>query len=90
MRHVLTLALALGSSAVSGAPAPTVTAIKAGHLLDVAHQKVQDDVVIVVENGRYKEIGTTDPPAATTSRISFIPASPIGWPVSNARDSGTR
>src|SRR5262245_61830359 len=51
-------------AAVPVSAAPPTIAIKAGHLLDVAHQKVQDGVVIVVENGRVKEIGTTVPAGA--------------------------
>jgi imidazolonepropionase-like amidohydrolase len=68
MRRLLTLALAvLPTFAWS---APPVTAVKAGHLLDVAHQKVLDNVVIVVENGRVKEIGATVPAGATVVDLS--------------------
>jgi len=64
MRHALTLALAL-LPAAAGSAAPAVTAIKAGRLLDVAHEKVLENVVIVVENGRVKEVGTTVPAGAS-------------------------
>ena len=64
MRRLLTLALALLPVAAASAP-PTVTAIKAGHLLDVAHEKVIENAVIVVENGRIKEVGAAVPPGAT-------------------------
>jgi imidazolonepropionase-like amidohydrolase len=70
MRHVLTLAMALAPVAAAAAPPAGVTAIKAGHLLDVAHQKVQDDVVVVVENGRIREIGATVPAGATVVDLS--------------------
>jgi imidazolonepropionase-like amidohydrolase len=63
MRHALTFALAL--LPVTAGSAPAVTAIKAGRLLDVAHQKVLENVVIVVENGRVREIGSTVPAGAT-------------------------
>jgi imidazolonepropionase-like amidohydrolase len=59
------LPLALALLAAPAPAAPAVVAIKAGHLLDVAHQKVQDDVVIVVENGRVREVGATVPAGAT-------------------------
>lgn len=63
MRHALTLGLTLlPTLAWSATP---VTAIKAGRLLDVAHQKVLENVVIVIENGRVKEVGTTVPSGAT-------------------------
>jgi imidazolonepropionase-like amidohydrolase len=58
-----TLALAL-LPALAGAASP-VTAIKAGRLLDVANEKVIENVVIVVENGRVREIATTVPEGAT-------------------------
>lgn len=62
MRPSLTLAMAL-LPALSGAASP-VTAIKAGRLLDVAQEKVLQDVVIVVENGRVREIAATVPAGA--------------------------
>jgi imidazolonepropionase-like amidohydrolase len=62
MRHALTLALALLPAAAGSAP--PVTAIKAGRLLDVAQQKVRENVVIVVENGRVREVGSTVPAGA--------------------------
>jgi imidazolonepropionase-like amidohydrolase len=63
MRRLLTLAMAL-LPAVAGAASP-VTAIKAGRLLDVANEKVLENVVIVVENGRVRQIATTVPAGAT-------------------------
>jgi imidazolonepropionase-like amidohydrolase len=63
MRRALTMAMAL-LPAMAGAASP-VTAIKAGRLLDVANEKALENVVIVVENGRVREIGTTVPAGAT-------------------------
>ena len=63
MPRALTLALALlPAAAWSATP---VTAIKAGRLLDVERQKVLENVVIVVENGRIKEVGSAVPAGAT-------------------------
>lgn len=73
MRHALTLAMALVPAMAAAAPPTGLTAIKAGHLLDVAHQKVLDNVVIVIENGRIKEVGTTVPPEATD--VHLLPTS---------------
>jgi imidazolonepropionase-like amidohydrolase len=64
MRHLLPLALLALLPAAAGS-APPVTAIKAGRLLDVAHQKVLENVVIVVEDGRVKEVGSAVPPGVT-------------------------
>jgi imidazolonepropionase-like amidohydrolase len=63
MRRTLTLAMAL-FPALAGAAHP-VTAIKAGRLLDVANEQVRENVVIVVENGRVREIAATVPEGAT-------------------------
>ena len=62
MRRALTLALVL-LPAVTGA-APPVVAIKAGRLLDVANEKVVENAVIVVENGRVREVSTAVPAGA--------------------------
>lgn len=62
MRRSLTLALVLLPALA--AAAPPVTAIKAGRLLDVVHEKVLENAVIVVEDGRVREIGTTVPAGA--------------------------
>ena len=45
-------------------------AIKAGRLLDVAAERVRENVVIVVEAGRIKEIGAAVPPGATVIDLS--------------------
>ena len=62
MRRLLTLVMAL-LPALVGAASP-VTAIKAGRLLDVANEKLLEDAVIVVENGRIREIAATVPAGA--------------------------
>jgi imidazolonepropionase-like amidohydrolase len=48
----------------------TVTAIRAGRMLDVANEKVLEDVVIVVEGGIIREIGSTAPESATVIDLS--------------------
>ena len=52
-------------------------AIKAGRLLDVGAERVRENVVILVEDGRVKELGTTVPPGASVidlSGHSVVPA----------------
>src|SRR5262245_2355642 len=61
---VLPLSLSISASAAAPAP-PTVTAIRVGRLLDVAAEKVRENVVVVVESGRIREIGTSVPAGAT-------------------------
>jgi imidazolonepropionase-like amidohydrolase len=68
MRRALTLlalpfALSLSASAAEPT-APAVTAIRAARLLDVAAQSVRENVVVVVENGRIREVGTSVPAGA--------------------------
>ncbi len=62
MRYSLAVAAALVPLAASAASPPT--AIKAGRVLDVARQRVLEDVVIVVEEGRIKELASAVPPGA--------------------------
>ena len=45
--------------------APPLTAVRTGHLLDVAHERVTSGAVVVIENGRVKEVGTTVPEGAS-------------------------
>jgi hypothetical protein len=56
MRRALTLALSSSLSmalcSFAAEPAPALTAIRAGRLLDVAAEKVRENVVVVVEAGR--------------------------------------
>ena len=61
MRRLLPFALALCPAPAWSAP---VTALKAGRLLDVAHEKVLENVVIVIENGKVREVGPAVPPGA--------------------------
>jgi len=65
MRRWLPFALLLLPGALSAAPPAPLTAIKAGRLLDVAAQKVRENVVIVVEAGRVKELASAVPPGAS-------------------------
>ncbi|HET7294369.1 MAG TPA: amidohydrolase family protein [Vicinamibacteria bacterium] len=46
------------------------TAIKAGRLLDVAAERVLENVVVVVEDGRIKEVAKAVPAGATTIDLS--------------------
>jgi len=74
MRRALTLALSSSLSmalcSFGAEPAPAVTAIRAGRLLDVAAEKVRENVVVVVEAGKIREIGTSVPAGATLVDLS--------------------
>src|SRR4249920_159604 len=61
--------LSLALSAFAAEP-PAVTAIRASRLLDVATQTVRENVVVVVEAGRIREIGTSVPAGATLVDLS--------------------
>jgi len=67
---VLSFSLLLAPGAFAAEPAPSVTAIRAGRLLDVAAEKVRENVVVVVEGGRIREIGTSVPAGATLVDLS--------------------
>jgi imidazolonepropionase-like amidohydrolase len=68
MRRPLTIVLALLPSLA--AAAGPVTAIKAGRVLDVARENVLENVVIVVEDGKVREIAATVPAGATVIDLS--------------------
>ena len=74
MRRALTLALSSSLSmalcSFAAEPAPALTAIRAGRLLDVAAEKVRENVVVVVEGGKIREIGTSVPAGATLVDLS--------------------
>jgi len=74
MRRALTLALSSSLSmalcSFAAEPAPALTAIRAGRLLDVAAEKVRENVVVVVEAGKIREIGTSVPAGATLVDLS--------------------
>ncbi len=75
MRWLSFVFLLLPLAASAEAP-PPLTAIKAGRLLDVAAEKVRENVVIVVEAGRVKEITASVPPGATVidlGKLSVLP-----------------
>jgi imidazolonepropionase-like amidohydrolase len=63
-RLLLPLAVMLVPPVFAAEP-PTVTAVRAGRVLDVAAERVLENVVVVVENGRIREIGPTVPDGAT-------------------------
>jgi imidazolonepropionase-like amidohydrolase len=67
-RWLALLVLAAGPLAAQEAPA--LVAIKAGRLLDVAAQRVRDDVVVVVEGDRIKAVGTSVPAGARVIDLS--------------------
>ncbi len=72
----LSFALVLLSAPASAEAPARLTAIKAGRLLDVAAEKVRENVVIVVEGGRVKEIAASAPPGASVidlSKLSVLP-----------------
>ena len=56
--------LSLALPAFAAEP-PAVSAIRASRLLDVATQSVRENVVVVVESGRIREVGTSVPAGAT-------------------------
>src|SRR5262245_46319888 len=64
------LLLVVSARVLAAQPAPALTAIRAGHLLDVAAEKVRENVVVVVENGRIREIGTSVPAGAQVVDLS--------------------
>ncbi len=66
----LSFLFALCALSASGQASPVVTAVKAGRLLDVAAQKVRENVVIVVENGRIKELAASVPAGAAVIDLS--------------------
>ena len=72
MRRALPLAvlssLSLALPVRAAEPPAAVTAIRAGRLLDVAAEKVRENVVVVVEAGRIREIGTSVPAGADARR----------------------
>lgn len=79
-RHPLAVALALGAAiagilaanaanaANADAPAPAVTALECGHLIDTANGKMLGATTIVIEGGRIKEVvnGVQPPAGAKT------------------------
>jgi imidazolonepropionase-like amidohydrolase len=65
MRRVALLLCVLPVPLLPAAEPAPVTAIRAGRLLDVAAERVREDVVIVVEGDHVREVGTTVPAGAT-------------------------
>ncbi len=56
----------------AAAEAPRLLAVKAGRLLEPATQSVRENVVIVIENGRVREIGTAPPVGAELLDLSGL------------------
>ena len=59
---------------LSGAPAvfAAATAVRVGRLLDVDAQKVRENVVLVVEDGKFQALGTSVPAGAEVLDLSGI------------------
>ena len=65
MRHCLSLSTLLFAVSALAAEQPALTAIRAGRLLDVGGERVRENVVVVVEGDRIREVGTSVPAGAT-------------------------
>jgi len=70
MRRVALLLCILPVPLLPAAEPATVTAIRAGRLLDVATERVRADVVIVVEGDHVREVGASVPAGATVIDLS--------------------
>ena len=70
MHRFSLLIVFLATVAASAAEPPTITAIRAGRLLDVSAEQVLENVVIVVEGDLIREVGSTVPPGATVIDLS--------------------
>jgi imidazolonepropionase-like amidohydrolase len=70
MRRCLVVMFILVAVAASAADPPNVTAIRAGRMLDVANERVLENVVIVIDGDRIREIGSTVPAGATVIDLS--------------------
>jgi imidazolonepropionase-like amidohydrolase len=70
MRRWSLLIVLFAAGTVLAADTPTVIAIRAGRLLDVSAEKVHENVVIVVEGDRIREVASTVPPGATVVDLS--------------------
>jgi len=66
----LGLGLALAWSMAGAAAPPTVMAVKATHVLDVAAEKDRGPAYVIVEGGTIREVSTTAPPGATVIDLS--------------------
>jgi imidazolonepropionase-like amidohydrolase len=70
MRRLLPLTALLVASPSFAAESPKLTAIRAGRLLDVAGERVRENVVIVVEGDRIRELADSVPAGATVIDLS--------------------
>jgi len=84
MRRSAALAVLLGLSAflilsltvVSAPAASPLVAIQVGRLLDVERQEVLEDVVVVIEGGRFREVGGAVPAGAQVLDLSAFTVTP--------------
>jgi imidazolonepropionase-like amidohydrolase len=70
MRRLFVLIILLAAATAPATDTETVTAIRAGRLLDVSAEVVRENVVIVVEDNRIREVGSTVPAGATVIDLS--------------------
>lgn len=84
MRRCAALAVLLGLSAVpilflaavSAPAASPLVAVQVGRLLDVEQQEVLEDVVVVIEDGRFREVGGAVPAGAEVLDLSLYTVTP--------------
>ena len=74
LSRVAAVCLSLLSAAPSALAA--ATAVKVGRLLDVDAQKVRENVVLVIEEGRFKALGATVPAGAEVIDLSGYSVAP--------------
>ena len=68
--------LCLASCTTGGLVAAGPTAVRVGHLLDVEQQRVLDDVVLLVEDGRFRGVVESPPAGAETLDLSGLWVTP--------------
>jgi len=76
MRRLLVVTFILVATVASASESPTVTAIRAGRMLDVENEQVLENVVIVVEGDHVREIGSTVPEGAAVIDLSDLTVMP--------------
>jgi imidazolonepropionase-like amidohydrolase len=70
MRRIPVVMFILVAVAASASEPASVTAIRAGRILDVANERVLENMVIVVEGDHIREIRSAVPPGATVIDLS--------------------
>jgi len=76
MRRFLPLSALLLVTPAFAAEPTALTAIRAGRLLDVATEHIRENVVVVVERGRIREVGTSVPAGAALIDLSGLTLMP--------------